>query len=164
MKRIAAIMALVVLTVCVAGCGYESPGSDEASFPPKEFVPVGDWSAKVNGQSVVDSVMVNGSKVAEDGKVFVKVNLTFKNDSGTDRIFMLGMLNPSLVDAAGNVSPYELFVEGALDKVDTKANETATGDVFFKVVGDMTLKPEGMKLVLENLGVKEQPKVTIELK
>lgn len=164
MKRIAAIMALVVLVAGFAGCGAEPPGSDENSLPPKEFVAVGDWSALVNGQTVVDSIMVNGSKVTEDGKVFVKVNLTFRNDSGDDRIFMLGMLNPSLVDATGTVSPYELFVEGALDKVDAKKNETVTGDVFFKVTGDMTLKFEGMKLVLENLGVREQPKVTIDLK
>ncbi len=164
MKKIAAILALVVLIAGFAGCGSEPPGSDEKSLPPKEFVAVGDWSAMVNGQSVVDSIMVNGSKVTEDGKVFAKVNLTFKNDSGDDRIFMLGMLNPSLVDAAGTVSPYELFVDGALDKVDTKMNETVTGDVFFKVTGDMTLKFEGMKLVLENLGVREQPKATIDLK
>jgi hypothetical protein len=150
--------AMAILAVCamvLSGCGQLK---DDA------FIALGDWSFRVNGQSIQQSVKVSGSEMTEEGFIFVKVNMTFKNDTDQPRAFMAGMFTMELEDSAGSSSMNELFVEGGLDTADVKSKSEVTGDFFFKMQGNMQTNPSGMKLKLMNIGMREEPKAEYILK
>jgi hypothetical protein len=174
-KYLSTLLTIFVCTALFSGCGTatEDKQVDDQVNPPDnktEQVSNGQtsmldvWEVAINGQSITQSVVVQGETKKDDGYVYVKVNMSAKNTSKATRVFMLGMCNPELDDLKGNLAQYELFVEGGLDKADCKPGDTATGDIFFKIPGDMNTNPAGMKLKFTYLGSKEQPQVEIVLK
>ncbi|MBP7732899.1 MAG: DUF4352 domain-containing protein [Caldisericia bacterium] len=168
MKRIiSAALLMVLIPMMAVACGGDvkvTPDNGGSKLPDPEFANLGEWAVKVDSQSVVKSIMVTGQEKTEEGYVFVKVDITARNNMDQDSMFMLGMLTPELDDGKGNISQYELFVDGALDKVDCKAGETVSGSIYFKMPGDMNLVTAGMKLNMTHIGQREQPKAEIILK
>jgi hypothetical protein len=162
MRKIFFIMvAILILPFLAVACGEAQPSKDEGK---NEFASLGDWSVRVNGYSVVDRIKVNGRETTDIGCVYVKIDMTFANNSDTDRAFMSGMFTMDLDDLKGNRAANELFVEGGLDTADVKAGQTVDGSFFFKMSGDMNLDPAGMKLSFTNIGQKEYPTAEVILK
>lgn len=166
-KYFAAALLMVLIPMVVIACGGDdsvTPENGGSKLPDPEFSNLGEWAIKVDGHSVVNSVKVNGQEKTEEGYVFVKVDITARNNMDQDRIFMIGMHSPELYDSKGNKALYELFVEGALDTADCKAGETVSGSVYFKMPGEMAMSAKGMRLKLINIGQKELPEAEIILK
>lgn len=168
MKRIITTALLMVLIpVMIVACGGEPsilPDNGSSKLSDPEYSNLGEWAVKVDGQSVVSSIKVTGQEKTEEGYVFVKVDISVRNNMDQDRVLMIGMLAPELEDGNGNKSQYELFVDGALDKADCKAGETVKGSIYFKMPGNMNLSATGMKLTMTHIGQREQPKAEIILK
>lgn len=176
MKKYFSIMLTVLVCATLfAGCGTATDDKqvDDKVNPPNnksEQVSNGQtsmldvWEVTINGQSVVQSIVVQGETKKDDGYVYVKVNMSAKNTSKATRVFMLGMCNPELDDLKGNLAQYELFVEGGLDKADCKPGDIASGDVYFKIPGGANTNPAGMKFKFTYLGSKEQPQLEFVLK
>jgi hypothetical protein len=165
-RRIALMLITIAIAFTLTACGNDAnkPNDSETKLQDPEYAGLGEWAVKVDGQSVVQSIKSQGEEKTEQGYVFVKVDITARNNTDQDRSFMLGMLAPELEDAKGNKSQYEMFVEGALDKEDCKAGMTVSGSIFFKMPGDINLVTTGMKLAMTYLGQREQPKAEIILK
>lgn len=165
-RRVVLALIVTVVAFAMAACGNDASITvdDQPKLQDPEYAGLGEWAVKVDGQSVVPSIKQQGVEKTEQGYVFVKVDITARNNTDQDRSFMLGMLAPELEDLKGNKSQYELFVDGAINKEDCKAGMSISGSIYFKMPGDASLATAGMKLAMTYLGQREQPKAEIILK
>ena len=174
-KYLSIMLTTLVCAALFVGCGTANPDKqidDKVDNSENQSKPLSNaststldvWEVTINGQSIVQSIVVQDETKKDDGYVYVKVNMSAKNTSNATRVFMLGMCNPELDDLKGNLSQYEFFVDGGLNKADCKPGDVASGDIFFRIPGDMNTNPVGMKLKFTYLGARDQPQVEFLLK